>query len=287
MSRDINGITSIRKEVVSRIANGIVAQVSDIIQKGFFLYVESNTLLLVFLATFILSVTMKWSSLIQRLLYSLLMNSVLDAMESVDAVFSALNLFCAFIVCSSFIGNSEIGGSAQYIAAMRIANLFDASSFLIVIVLAVAYFYLQGVTHHKRIADTSSMICVFVLQKWVLSLFPTEAHTLCIIIALYAIAPFVEVSTTFTDLFNVLMVAATTDVYANDIPIWLQIVGVGLLWFHFQKTTSNLILHAVMLRLIQLMFLQYMQSHLGASDPILVYCVCIVCLQLFDHSLFQ
>lgn len=263
---------------------GIVAQVTIVIQKNL-TFLSQNTFLLILIPlTFILQL-IHAPAITQKLFYSLTLNTALGWCEASDTGITLLNSVTIYFFTSAWLGDSEIAGSAQYIFALKITEILSVGTFIELATVFVIYYTIHHMHSHERIKDTMSLVMVSMTQDWIMQYIPKHAKLQCILVLLYVIYPFMQRYQVAIDAYNFLVITATSSFYIEGFPYWIQAVLFMLVWHMHKDVVSETISATLVIRLVQLAIIHFVHGNMGRSDPILVYTVIIVFLQIVNDFL--
>lgn len=273
MKKDVGELEQKLTRVLMR---GVIAQVTVSIRKVL-VGTPNLTLLCIFVSVFGIFKRYNASPLCLNIAHSLSLDTALAMVVYRERYLTIINLLAIFLIGTAF-NEDDISGTAQYIVAMKIAEISSTRNTVDILVAIVIYFITQQIRGYPRLKGTLSIAVLSIIQNWFVQEIPKDTQIPCILMLLYAFSPWLDKSTRMIDIYSILLNTITYTLSIKGVPYITQTVIAAVVWLCHVDMVSERISQMVMIRLLQLVFLQTMQN-MFRSDPFLVCTSMIIFLQ--------
>lgn len=275
-------VNELEQKITRVLMRGVIAQVTVSIRRV--LTNTSNlTLLCIFISVFGILKQYKASSLWVNIIHSLALDTALAMVIFRERYLTIINLLTIFLIGTAF-NEDDISGTAQYIAAMKIAEISSTKNSVDILTVIVLYIIIQQIKGFPRLKGTLSIAILSIIQNWFLQEIPRDSQIPCILMLLYAFSPWLDKSTRTIDIYNILLNTITYTLNIKGVSYFIQTAMAAVVWICHLDPVSKTVSQMVMVRLLQLVFLQSMKN-MFRSDPFLV-CICMILFLQFLLDLF-
>jgi hypothetical protein len=152
---------------------------------------------------------------------------------------------------------------------------------VIAVLLQLGY---QASREYSRIHEVIGLVSVNLLQSWFLGMIPSYFRLVILFLILYGLAVFAQKFSQAVDLYNFVMISLTPMIAMENVPIWVQGVGMFLVWSCSYDTVTKTVARLTIVHFVQVFFMQTVQS-VGRVDGLLVYTILLVGLEFINSSL--
>lgn len=269
-------VNDLEQKLTRVLLRGVTAQVTISIRK--ILVNTSNfTLLCIFISIFGICKQYKAPSLWLNIIHSLALDAALAMVIFREKYLTIINLLTVFLIGTAF-NEEDLSGTAQYIVATKIAEISSTNNTVDILVSVVLYIIIQQIKGFPRLKGTLSIAILTIIQNWFIQVIPKDSQIPCILMLLYAFSPWLDKSTRTIDIYNILLNTITYTLNVKGVSYSIQTAMAAVVWLWHLDPVSKTVSQMVMVRLLQLVFIQSLQN-MFRSDPFLVSMSMILFLQ--------